>query len=116
MGEAAKEKVRSLEEDPPKKLEDWPDDAAKYETFGGPEGEAGYDEGPTRKLGPSGVTHEDDGSVTLAEDVDAVRVSLAHKSLRDPDSSSSRTVDPCATTVKAPASEKSARRPCCTSR
>src|SRR5512144_745101 len=61
----AQEKLRSLEEDPPKDLRDWPDDDAKYETFGGPEGEAGYDEGPTRKLGPSGLVHHEDGSVTI---------------------------------------------------
>ena len=61
----AQEKVRALEDDPPKKPEDWPDDDAKYETFGGPEGEAGYEEGPTRKLGPSGVVHHEDGSVSV---------------------------------------------------
>src|SRR3954464_3118866 len=61
----AKEKVQALEEDPPKRLQDWPADRAKYETFGGPEGEAGYEEGPTRKLGPSGVVHHEDGSVTI---------------------------------------------------
>jgi hypothetical protein len=61
----AREKVQALEEDPPKRLEDWPDDDAKYETFGGPEGEVGYEEGPTRKLGPSGVVHHEDGSVTI---------------------------------------------------
>src|SRR3954447_7188047 len=61
----AKEKVQALEEDPPKRLEDWPDDDAKNETVGGPEGEAGYEEGPTCKLGPSGVVHHEDGSVTI---------------------------------------------------
>src|SRR3954470_20554207 len=63
--QAAREKVRELEDDPPKNLEDWPDDDAKYETFGGPEGEAGYEEGPTKNLGPSGLVHHDDGSVTI---------------------------------------------------
>ena len=61
----AKEEVRRLEEDPPEKLEDWPDGAAKYETFGGPEGETPYEESPTAKLGPSGVRHHEDGSVTV---------------------------------------------------
>src|SRR3954454_8132016 len=71
--EQARDKVKELEEaDPPKDLEDWPDDAAKYETFGGPEGEHGYHEGPEEeKLGPSSLRHKEDGSVTIAgEDVD----------------------------------------------
>ena len=68
----AKEEMEKLEEDPPEKLEDWPDDAAKYETFGGPEGEHGYHEGPEEeKLGPSSLRHKEDGGVTIAgEEVD----------------------------------------------
>jgi hypothetical protein len=54
-----------LEENPPKRLEDWPDDKRKYETFGGREGDHGYEEGPERKLGPSGLRHLEDGSVEL---------------------------------------------------
>ena len=61
----AREKVESLEDDPPKDLKDWPDDEAKYKTFGGPEGETSYEEGPTSDLGPSGVRHHDDGSVSV---------------------------------------------------
>jgi hypothetical protein len=61
----AKEEVRALEEEPPEKLEDWPDGNAKYETFGGPEGETAYEEGPTARLGPSDVRHHDDGSVSV---------------------------------------------------
>jgi len=39
--------MKELEKDPPEKLEDWPGDEAKYETFGGSEdGEAVYDEKP----------------------------------------------------------------------
>jgi len=64
----AKQKVQELEENPPEKLEDWPDDQAKYETFGGPEGEHTYQEGPEEKLGPSGVRHHEDGSVTIDGD------------------------------------------------
>jgi hypothetical protein len=68
--EQARDKVKELEEgDPPKDLEDWPDDAAKYETFGGPEGEHGYHEGPEEeKLGPSSLRHKEDGGVTIAGD------------------------------------------------
>jgi hypothetical protein len=63
---AAKEEMQRLEEgDPPEKLEDWPDGRAKYLTYGGPEGTAGYDEGPTRKLGPSSLEHHEDGSVSI---------------------------------------------------
>ena len=58
-------RIKDLEEDPPKNLEDWPDDDAKYETFGGREGEHGYEEGPEPKLGPSGVRHHEDGSVEI---------------------------------------------------
>src|SRR5215218_11515087 len=64
--EKAKEEMRELEEgDPPENLEDWPDGKAKYETFGGPEGPHTYQEGPEEKLGPSGVRHHEDGSVTI---------------------------------------------------
>jgi hypothetical protein len=63
--ERAKEKVAELEDDPPAKLEDWPEDKAKYETFGGPEGEHGYHQGPETKLGPPDVRHKEDGGVEV---------------------------------------------------
>src|ERR671921_2883930 len=72
--EEARDKVKELEEgDPPADLEDWPDDAAKYETFGGPEGEHGYHQGPEEeKLGPSSLRHGEDGEGTIkGEEVDA---------------------------------------------
>ena len=56
---------RSSRRDPPEKLEDWPDGKAKYETFGGPEGTHTYEEGPEKNLGPSGVRHHEDGSVSI---------------------------------------------------
>jgi hypothetical protein len=70
--EDAKEEVKQLEEEgPPEDLEDWPGGKAKYETFGGPEGEHGYHEGPEQKLGPSSLRHHEDGSVTIeGEEVD----------------------------------------------
>jgi hypothetical protein len=69
--EEAKEQVKQLEDDPPEKLEDWPDDKAKYETFGGPEGEESYDESVTGKLGPSSLRYREDGSVEIeGEEVD----------------------------------------------
>ena len=69
--EQAKQKVKDLEENPPAKLEDWPDDKAKYETFGGAEGEEGYEESITRKLGPSSLRYREDGSVEIeGEEVD----------------------------------------------
>jgi hypothetical protein len=64
----AKDEMRELEKDPPENLEDWPEGAAKYETFGGPEGEHGYHEGPEEKLGPSSLRHHEDGSVEIAGD------------------------------------------------
>jgi hypothetical protein len=69
--EEAREKMDKIEEDPPEDLEDWPDDAAKYETFGGPEGEHSYEEGPETKLGPSSLRHTEEGGVTIeGEEVD----------------------------------------------
>ncbi len=61
----AKEEMEKLEDDPPEKLEDWPDGKAKYETLGGPEGTHTYEEGPEKNLGPSGVRHHEDGSVSI---------------------------------------------------
>jgi hypothetical protein len=66
--EELKERVKELEENPPEKLEDWPKDEAKYETFGGPEGEHGYHEGPEQKLGPSNLRHREDGTVEVEGD------------------------------------------------
>src|SRR5437763_15605406 len=69
--EQAKQKVKDLEDDPPERLEDWPDDKAKYETFGGAEGEEGYEESVTAKLGPSSLRYREDGSVEIeGEEVD----------------------------------------------
>ena len=69
--EKAREKMDEIEKDPPADLEDWPDDAAKYETFGGPEGEHSYEEGPETKLGPSSLRHHESGAVTIeGEEVD----------------------------------------------
>ena len=65
--EQAAEKVKELEDDPPPDLEDWPDDAAQYETLGGAEGDHGYHEGPEEEaLGPSSLRHHEDGSVSIA--------------------------------------------------
>src|SRR2546423_15064483 len=69
--EQAKQKVKDLEAAPPERLEDWPDDKAKYETFGGAEGEEGYEESVTAKLGPSSLRYREDGSVEIeGEEVD----------------------------------------------
>ena len=71
--EEAKEEIHRLEEgDPPDKLEDWPGGKAKYQTYGGPDsGEGGYEDDATAKLGPSGLRHHEDGSVTIdGEEVD----------------------------------------------
>ena len=63
----AQDTMKELEEsdEPPKNLEDWPDDEAKYVTYGGGEGDHGYDEGPEQKLGPSSLERHDDGSVSI---------------------------------------------------
>ena len=61
--ERAKEKMEELEKNPPEKLEDWPDDEAKYETFGG--GESSYDEQHEEALGEADVRHHEDGKVEV---------------------------------------------------
>src|SRR3954452_9690977 len=63
--EKGQEKMKELEENPPENLEDWPTDEAKYTTFGGGEGDHGYEEGPEAQLGPSGLRHHEDGSVSI---------------------------------------------------
>src|SRR5215213_8125759 len=70
--EEAREKMQEIEEgDPPEKLEDWPGGKAKYQTYGGPDAESGYEDGATAKLGPSNLRHHEDGSVTIGgEEVD----------------------------------------------
>jgi hypothetical protein len=69
----AHEKMREMEEmdEPPSDLKEWPDDEAKYVTYGGGEGDHGYDEGPEAKLGPSSLERHEDGSITIeGEEVD----------------------------------------------
>jgi hypothetical protein len=69
--EKLEQEMKELEENPPEKLEDWPDGKLKYKTFGGTEADAGYDDGATEKLGPSEVRHFSDGTVTVhGEEVD----------------------------------------------
>jgi hypothetical protein len=68
--EAAKEEIQQLEEDPPEKLEGWPDGQAKYETFGGAEGDHSYDEGPEAKLGPDSDAESNPDEQRLASDED----------------------------------------------
>jgi hypothetical protein len=63
----AHEKMRELEEqdEPPTDLKEWPDDEAKYVTYGGGEGDHGYEEGPEKKLGPSSLVRHEDGSISI---------------------------------------------------
>jgi hypothetical protein len=71
--EQAQEKMKELEEqdEPPTDLSEWPDDEAKYVTYGGSEGDHSYDEGPEKKLGPSSLERHEDGSITIeGEEVD----------------------------------------------
>ena len=63
--EQLQEEVDRLAEDPPENLEDWPEGAAKYKTFGGPEGDHSYEEGPERSLGPSSLRRREDGSIEI---------------------------------------------------
>ena len=63
--EDAQKTMEEDKDDLPTDLNEWPSDKAKYVTFGGGEGDHGYDEGPEPKLGPSEVRHEADGKVTV---------------------------------------------------
>jgi hypothetical protein len=63
--ERARKKMEEIEQNPPEKLEDWPDDEAKYETFGGSEDQSGYDEHHEEALGEHSVRHHDDGKVEV---------------------------------------------------
>ncbi|MBA2506088.1 MAG: hypothetical protein H0V29_09105 [Thermoleophilaceae bacterium] len=66
-----KQEMKDLEENPPEKIEDWPSGEAKYQTFGGREGEHSYADGPEQKLGEAGVRHHSDGKVSVdGEEVD----------------------------------------------
>lgn len=63
--------LSEYEENPPSDLAEWPSDERKYETLGGGEGDHGYEEGPEKNLGPSGLRHHEDGTVTIdGEEVD----------------------------------------------
>jgi hypothetical protein len=68
--ESAQKKMNELEEadEVPTNLEDWPDDEAKYVTFGGPEGDHSYEDGPEKKLGPSSLERHGDGSISIEGD------------------------------------------------
>lgn len=70
--ERAKQTMEEIEKNPPEKLEDWPDDEAKYETFGGADGgDGGYDEKHEEALGAHSVRHHEDGTVEVkGEEVD----------------------------------------------
>ena len=69
--EAVNKQMEEVEENPPDKLEDWPDGPAKYRTIGGGDANESWEEGPTAKLGPSDVRYYEDGTVTVkGEEVD----------------------------------------------
>jgi hypothetical protein len=91
--EQAVEKMEELEKDPPQKLEDWPDDQAKYQTFGGSEdGEGSYDEKHEEALGEHSVRHYEDGSVEVkgekADDPDEYKGDPIPGGPTDPDAPS----------------------------
>jgi hypothetical protein len=65
FSDEARDKVAALEDDPPSDLKEWPDDEAKYVTLGGSEGDKGWNDGPTKNLGPADVEYQEDGSVTV---------------------------------------------------
>jgi hypothetical protein len=76
--------VDRLEEDPPQNLEDWPEGPAKYKTFGGPEGDHSYEEGPERKLGPSSLRRHEDGSVEIEGELVDNPEDYKRESIEDP--------------------------------
>jgi hypothetical protein len=65
--DGAAEEMRALEAgtDVPRDPRDWPAGRAKYLTFGA-SGDEAYGDGATGMLGPAGVTHNDDGTISVA--------------------------------------------------
>jgi hypothetical protein len=63
--EEVDQQMKEVEENPPDRLEDWPDGPAKYRTIGGGDANEEWEEGPTKHLGPSDLRYHDDGSVTI---------------------------------------------------
>lgn len=64
--DTARAQIDKMEEEgPPENLGDWPRGKAMYLSFGGAEGEQGYEEGPARQMGPSSLRHHADGSVEV---------------------------------------------------
>ena len=91
--ESAKKTMEEIEKNPPEKLEDWPDDEAKYQTFGGSEdGESTYDEKHEEALGEHSVRHHEDGSVEVkgeeADDPDKYKGEPIPGGPTDPDAPS----------------------------
>ncbi len=83
--ETARAQIDKMEEDgPPEDLADWPTGKAMYLSFGGAEGEEGYEEGPARQMGPSSLRHHADGSVEVqGEKVDNPEDYKAEQSVGD---------------------------------
>jgi hypothetical protein len=63
--EEVDKQIKEVEENPPDRLEDWPDGPAKYRTIGGGDANEEWEEGPTKNLGPSDVRYHEDGSVSV---------------------------------------------------
>ena len=63
--DAAEEMARFEERDEvPRDLSEWPTGKASHLTYGN-EGDEAYGEGSTAKLGPGGLEHHEDGSVSI---------------------------------------------------
>lgn len=76
--------VDGLQDDLPEKLEDWPKGQAMYKTFGGPEGDHSYEEGPEAKLGPSSLRRHEDGSVEIEGETVDNPEDYKEESIEDP--------------------------------
>jgi len=63
--EEVDQQMKEVEENPPDRLEDYPDGPAKYRTIGGSDASEAWEDGPTKNLGPSDVRYFEDGSVTV---------------------------------------------------
>jgi hypothetical protein len=64
--DTARAQIDKMEEEgPPEDLGEWPRGKAMYLSFGGAEGEQGYEEGPAQQMGPSSLRHHTDGSVEV---------------------------------------------------
>lgn len=59
------QQMKEVEENPPERLEDWPDGPAKYRTIGGADANEDWEDSPAGKLGPADLRYHEGGDVSI---------------------------------------------------